>query len=55
VQTVKRLEETNRLHVELKRVEQERDILKKSNHFCVTASIMSHYQFIEQEATIETV
>jgi hypothetical protein len=47
-------EEIKRLHAELKRVEQERDILKKPKHLCVTSPIMGHYQFIEQETTFET-
>ena len=48
-------DEIRRLRAELKRVEQERDILKKSTHLCATASVMSRYQFIEQGATAEPV
>ena len=48
-------DEITRLHAELKRVEQERDILKSQNHLCATTSVMSRYQFIEQGATSEPV
>jgi putative transposase len=48
-------EEIKRLRAELKLVEQERDMLKKSNHLCATASVMTRYQFIEQVAATEPV
>ena len=48
-------EEIKRLCAELKRVEQERDILKSRDHFCADAPVMSRYQFIEQVATTASV
>ena len=49
-------EEIKRLRAELKRVEQERDILKKSREYLLpTASFMSRYQFIEQLAATKPV
>jgi hypothetical protein len=48
-------DEIKRLRAELKRVEQERDMLKSRDHLCATVSIMSRYQFIEQVATTEPV
>jgi hypothetical protein len=48
-------EEIKYLRAELKRVEQERDILKSRDHLLPITSIMSRYQFIEQLAVIEPV
>ena len=49
-------EEIKRLRAELKRVEQEGDILKKSRDYLLpTASVMSRYQFVEQLAATEPV